>query len=137
VALIYVSYPFLQFIQLIQNFILKTCFTIFALLILEPFVSLYAEEVPLPEPKEGEVAIQEKKIQAKKIEGETIWLEKQMTPATRWAEDLVKPLTAWMERKIQDRDESPAIKKGKPRWSFPWRLVWPLGCRLQPCWSFS
>jgi len=106
VALIYFSYSILWFIQ---KFILKTRLTIFALLILGPFVSSYAAEAPESGSKNGEVAAQKKNS-----EGETLWIEKQMTPATRWAEGLVRPLTAWMERKIQDRDTPPEIKEDKP-----------------------
>lgn len=118
VALMYVRYSIPWFIQ---KLILKTRVTIFALLILAPFVSSYAAEASESESKIDAVAAQ-KKIS----EGETFWIEKQMTPATRWAEDLVKPLTTWMERKIQDRDTPPEIKANKP-----WLEVQPGTPRIQ------
>ena len=34
-------------------------------------------------------------------QGETIWLEKKISPSSRWVENLVKPLTSWIEKKIQ------------------------------------
>ena len=59
--------------------------------------------------------------------GETIWVEKQITPATQWVEEIVKPLTNWMERKIHDRDETPAQNNAKP-WPGPQTIV----PRIQP-----
>ena len=34
-------------------------------------------------------------------EGDSIWLEKKITPTTRWLEKMVKPLSTWMEQQIQ------------------------------------
>ena len=104
---------------------MKTRVTIFALLILAPFVSSYAAEATESE-SESESKNDAVAAQKKNSEGETFWIEKQMTPATRWAEDLVKPLTTWMERKIQDRDTPPEIKANKP-----WLEVQPGTPRIQ------
>ncbi len=41
------------------------------------------------------------------VEGESLWIEDKINPATRWLEQLVSPVTTWMEDKIQDNQNRP------------------------------
>lgn len=49
------------------------------------------------------------------VEGESLWIEEKINPATRWLENLVSPITTWMEDKIQANDETSAPPP--PHWN--------------------
>lgn len=69
------------------------------LFLLWPIARAVADESRQPSDEEKE------KVNAEVVE--TIWVEKQLTPATQWVEKLISPLTTWAERKIHNPDEVP------------------------------
>jgi uncharacterized membrane protein YkoI len=51
----------------------------------------------------------------KTVEGEALWIEEKINPATRWLEKLVRPVTGWVEDKIQNHDE--IAPSSRPDWN--------------------